>query len=171
MKLLMVIDMQNDFTHPDGKLYGGQSCRDVIPFVRDRIMFYRQNNDAIILSMDTHEKNDREFIRWPEHCLYETWGWELTDKIKEAAAGCPIIKKARFSAFYKTDLDALIDVEDVEVEVAGILTSICVNHTIADLYNRDAIITVSKKGVADIDPESNLRSLEYFEKIYGAKII
>jgi nicotinamidase-related amidase len=47
----------------------------------------------------------------------------------------------------------------------------CVSHTIADLYNRDAIITVPKKGVADIDPESNLQSLKYFEKIYRAKII
>lgn len=171
MKLLIVVDMQNDFTHPDGKLYGGRPCRDIIPFICDRIMFYRQNNDVIILSMDTHEKNDREFNVWLEHCVYKTWGWELTDEIKKISAGCTIIKKTRFSAFYKTDLDALIDVEDVKVEVAGILTSICVSHTVADLYSRDAIITIPKKGVADVDPEAHQRSLEYFEKTYNAKII
>jgi nicotinamidase-related amidase len=121
--------------------------------------------------MDTHEKNDKQFIVWPEHCIYKTWGWELIDEIKEISAGCSIIKKAKFSAFYETELDTFMDIKNNEVEVVGIFTSTCVSHTIADLYNRDAIITVPKKGVADADSESNLQSLKYFEKIYGAKVI
>jgi nicotinamidase-related amidase len=171
MKLLIVVDMQNDFAHPDGKIYGGKLCRDIIPFICDRIMTYRQNNDIIILSMDTHEKNDKQFITQSEHCIYKTWGWELIDEIKEISAGCSIIKKARFSAFYKTELDTFMDIKNNEVEVTGIFTSICVSHTIADLYNRDAIITVPKRGVADADPESNLQSLKYFENVYKAKVV
>lgn len=171
MKLLIVVDMQNDFAHPNGKNYGGELCRDIIPFICDRIITYRQNNDIIILSMDTHEKNDKQFIIWPEHCIYKTWGWELIDEINALSAGCTVIKKSKFSIFYKTNLDTFIDVENSEVEVAGIFTSMCVSHTIADLYNRDANITVYKKGVADADPESHLQSLKYFEKIYRAKVI
>jgi len=171
MKLLIVVDMQNDFVHPRGKNYGGELCRNIIPFICDRIITYKQNNDIIILSMDTHEKNDKQFIIWPEHCIYKTWGWELIDEIISVSTGCTIIKKSKFSIFYKTDLDTFIDVENSEVEVAGIFTSMCVSHTIADLYNRDANITVFKKGVADADPESHLQSLKYFEKIYKARII
>jgi len=171
MKLLIVVDMQNDFVHPDGKCYGGESCRSIIPFICDRIMFYRENNDIIILSMDTHKKNDKQFILWPEHCVYKTGGWELVDPIKTISAGCTIIKKSKFSIFYKTNLDTFIDVENNEVEVAGIFTSMCVSHTIADLYNRDAVITVPEKGVADADLEAHRQSLKYFKKIYGAKIV
>jgi nicotinamidase-related amidase len=121
--------------------------------------------------MDTHEKDDKQFVIWPQHCIYKSKGWELVDEIKKISAGCTIIKKSKFSIFYKTGLDTFIDVENSEVEVTGVFTSMCVSHTIADLYNRDAIITVLKKGVADADPESNLQSLKYFEKIYRAKVI
>jgi len=170
MKLLIVVDMQNDFVHPSGKTYGGELCRNIIPFVSDRIMTYRRNNDIIILSMDTHEKNDKQFIIWPEHCIYKTWGWELIDEINEISTGCTIIKKSKFSAFYKTELDTIIDVKNSDVEVVGVFTSMCISHTISDLYNRDAIITVYKKGIADADPEAHLQSLKYFENVYKVKI-
>ena len=163
--------MQNDFAHPDGKIYGGKLCRDIIPFICDRIMTYRQNNDMVILSMDTHGKNDRQFIIWPEHCIYKTWGWEFIKEIKKISVGCTIIKKSKFSVFYKTELDTLINVENSDVEVLGVFTSICVQHTVAGLYDRNANITVLKNGVADTGLKSHLQALKYFEKIYGAKII
>lgn len=171
MKLLVVVDMQNDFLHPDGALYGGQVCRDIIPFVKESILAYRNSNDMVILSADTHEENDKQFRLWSPHCIYKSWGWELIDEIKDVAVGCTIIKKPKFSAFYKTDLDSLMDVEDTEVEVVGVFTSMCVSHTIADLYNRDAVIIVPRAGIADSDPEAQAQSLKYFEKIYRVNLI
>lgn len=171
MKLLIVVDMQNDFLHPDGKIYGGQSCRDIIPYVSDQIMTYRQNNDIVILSADTHIENDKQFKIWSPHCIYKSWGWELIDEIKELATGCVVIKKPKFSAFYKTELDSVIDVEDTEVQITGVFTSMCVSHTVADLYNRDAVMTIPRAGVADADPEAHIQTLKYFENIYKAKVI
>ena len=171
MKLLIVVDMQNDFIHPDGILYGGKHCEVIIPFIYDRIMQYRTDNDMVIISMDTHDENDKQFNIWPRHCVYKSWGWELVDQIKSASAGCVVIKKTKFSAFYKTDLDDLINVENVEVEVVGLFTSMCVSHTVADLYYRDALITVPRSGVADADPEANVQGLKYMENIYKASII
>lgn len=171
MKLLIVVDLQNDFIHPDGALYGGLACRKILPFVKNRIIEYRTNNDMIIVSMDTHEENDKQFRLWPEHCIYKSWGWELDDEIKELTQGCTVIKKSKFSVFYKTDLDTLIDVEETEVEVVGVFTSMCVSHTVADLYNRDALIYVPRDEVADADPEAHIQSLKYIENIYKATII
>jgi len=171
MKLLIVVDMQNDFLHPDGNIYGGHQCRDIIPFVRDQIMDYRRNNDIIILSADTHTENDKQFRIWSPHCVYKSWGWELIDEIKDVATGCTIIKKSKFSAFYKTKLDSIVDVEDTEVQVTGVFTSMCVSHTVADLYNRDAVITIPRAGVADADPEAHAQALKYFENIYKAKVV
>ena len=171
MKLLIVVDMQNDFVHPEGAAYGGKNCEDIIQYVRGLIMTYRTENNMVIMSMDTHEDNDKQFRIWPRHCVYKTWGWELVDPIKEASIGCTIIRKSKFSAFYKTGLDDLIDVEDIEVEVVGLFTSMCVSHTIADLYNRDAIIIVPRDGVADADPEAHTQGLKYIENIYKARVI
>ena len=56
-------------------------------------------------------------------------------------------------------------------KVVGVFTSMCVFHTIADLYHRDAVITVPKAGVADADPEAHIQTLKYFENIYKAKVI
>jgi nicotinamidase-related amidase len=170
MKLLMVVDMQNDFAHPDGAIYGGKHCEYIIPFICDRIMEYRNNNDMIIISMDTHKKNDKQFKIWPKHCVYKTWGWELVDPIKEISTGCTIIKKTKFSAFYKTDLDDLINVDGIEVEVVGLFTSMCILHTIADLYNRDASIIIPSDGTADADPEDHIQGLKYIRNIYKAQV-
>jgi len=171
MKLLIVVDMQNDFVHSNGVLYGGQACRDIIQPIRDEIMSYRRCNDMVILSADTHVENDKQFRIWAPHCIYKSWGWELVDEIKDVATGCIIIKKSKFSVFYKTELDSLVSVEDTEVKVMGVFTSMCVSHTIADLYNRDAIIQVQKSAVADADPEAHVQALKYFKNIYKAELI
>ena len=171
MRILIVVDMQNDFVHPKGKMYGGQRCRDIIPFICERMLTYRENDDVVIVSLDTHTENDKQFEIWSPHCIYKTWGWWLVDEIKDMSVGCTIIKKPKFSVFYNTHLDDIINVEDTEVEVVGVFTSMCVSHTIADLYNRDAIIMVPRKGVADSDKETDDYTLEYFKNIYKAKVI
>jgi nicotinamidase/pyrazinamidase len=171
MRLLIVVDMQNDFAHPDGSLFGGKSCRDIIPFIIERINIYKENNHMVILSMDTHEKEDKQFSIWKPHCIEGTWGWSLIDELLDVAVGCTIVRKKKFSVFYKTNLDSIVDVENVEVEVVGIFTSMCVIHTITDLYNRDAIITVPRKGIADADNEAHTYSLKYIEEVYKANLI
>ena len=171
MRLLIVVDMQNDFAHPDGALFGGKACRDTIPFIIERINDYKENNHMVILSMDTHDENDKQFGIWKPHCIEGTWGWSLIDELIDVAVGCTIVRKKKFSVFYKTNLDSIVDVENVEVEVVGVFTSMCVIHTIADLYNRDAIITIPKQGIADADVEAHTYSLKYLEEIYKANLV
>ncbi len=55
--------------------------------------------------------------------------------------------------------------------MAGIFTSMCIFHTITDLYYRDAVIYVPKKGVADADSEAHTQTLKYIKNIYKVKII
>lgn len=53
-KILVVIDMQNDFT--DGAL-GNEECRAVVPNVMERIERARREEWRIICTKDVHEEN------------------------------------------------------------------------------------------------------------------
>ena len=51
MKILCVIDMQNDFI--DGAL-GTKEAEAIVDKVRDKIDLYRKNGDTVIFTRDTH---------------------------------------------------------------------------------------------------------------------
>ena len=54
MKTLIVIDVQNDFV--TGSL-GTLEAQAIIPNVRKKIAEYRERNDKIIFTQDTHDSN------------------------------------------------------------------------------------------------------------------
>ena len=79
-KVLVIIDMQNDFI--DGAL-GNKECREVVPAVIDSV-----NNGEytdIILTRDTHDEdylNTQEGKRLPVvHCIKGTRGWQINEDI------------------------------------------------------------------------------------------
>ena len=54
MRLLIVVDMQNDFI--DGSL-GSKEAKSIVPNVIKKIEEYENNNDLIIYTKDTHFDN------------------------------------------------------------------------------------------------------------------
>jgi nicotinamidase-related amidase len=171
MKALLVIDMLKDFIEEDGALYCGQTARRIIPFVKQKIDEFRKNEDLIIYICDSHEENDLEFRMFARHSVKGTRGAEIIDELPVEDSDI-FIRKSRFSAFYNTNLDQILDEKKVtEVHVVGVCTSICVMDTVGDLRNRDYEVRVYAQGVANFDPEAHEFSLKRMEKTYGAQII
>lgn len=167
---LIVVDMLNDFIDEKGALYCGKSARKIVPHIRDLIAGFREKGDAVIYLADAHDKDDREFQRFPPHCVAGTWGSriiaELAPKDRER-----IIPKRRYSGFYDTELDALLaKIAPESVTVVGVCTSICIMDTVGGLANRDYAIRVPQKGVADFDPEMHQFALRRMQQLYGAKL-
>lgn len=82
MKLLFVIDMQNDFI--DGVL-GSPEAQAIVPKVVERIEQALNNNEVVILTKDTHH---HDYLKTEEgknlpipHCILVTKGWELNKDI------------------------------------------------------------------------------------------
>jgi len=170
MRALFVIDMLNDFIRQDGALYCGDSSRKIIPFIRDKIDEFHKNRELVIFICDSHQENDLEFQMFPEHCVEGTEGAQVIDELPSGEEDL-IVKKNRYSAFYKTNLDSILEEHSVaEVHVVGVCTSICVMDTVGDLRNRDYRAIVYRDGVADFDPEAHQFSLKRMEKVYGAEI-
>jgi nicotinamidase/pyrazinamidase len=170
-KALIVVDMLNDFMDARGVLYCGDDARKIIPFVQERLAFYRQNGDPVIYLQDAHDGNDKEFEKFPPHCVAGTWGSAIIPELKPQT-GEKIIPKKRYSGFYGTDLENVLTAAGVdEVEVLGVCTAICVMDTVGGLANRDYAVTVPTQGVADFDPRMHEFALQRMQRLYGANVI
>ena len=168
---LIIVDMLNDFIHPDGALYCGKSAEDIVPVVLGQLKQCRKAGDAVIYLQDSHTADDKEFEKFPPHCVTGTWGNRIIDAL-EPADNERVIAKARFSGFYGTDLDqVLTHYRPSRVIVVGVCTSICVMDTVGGLVNRDYSVSVPANAVADFDSEAHIFSLKRMEKIYGARIV
>jgi nicotinamidase-related amidase len=170
MKALFVIDMLKDFIESNGALYCGESSRKIIPFVKKKIEEFHERGDLVVFICDWHHENDSEFKMFPKHSIAGTEGAKIIDELPVKEKDL-VLKKTRFSSFYNTGLDNVLNKYDInEVHVVGVCTSICVMDTVGDLRNRDYKTVVYLEGVADFDRNAHLFSIERMKKIYGARI-
>lgn len=167
---LIIVDMLNDFVDEKGALYCGETAREIVPFIGQRLDTFRMNKDLVIYLQDSHDRNDKEFEKFPEHCLSDSWGSQII-KALTPMPGEKVVPKKRFSGFFGTDLENILAEAGIAaVEVVGVCTSICVMDTVGGLANRDYTISVPVKGVADFDSEAHQFALKRMEKLYGAKV-
>jgi nicotinamidase-related amidase len=180
-RILIVVDMLNDFCHKDGALATSPItnrvyAEDIIPAVETVVKDARAKGDPIIWLCDAHEENDKEFERFPKHAVEGTWGGQIINVLEPAKIEkSPIemlIKKKRYSGFYGTELDFKIaQLQPEDTIVCGVCTSICVMDTVGGLANRDYFVTVPRALVADFDPEAHEAALNRMENLYGAYIL
>ena len=161
MKVLVVIDMQNDFI--DGALGTPEACA-IVPAVVDKI----RNFDGLILATrDTHGTdylNTQEGRNLPvEHCIKGTKGWELNPEISALIKEAPIDKPTFGSCELGMRLKELAQHENIEnITLIGVCTDICVisNAMIIKAFLPEVPVTVVKECCAGVTPESHLRALE-----------
>ncbi len=125
-KILVVVDMQNDFI--DGAL-GTPEAVSIVPSVTEKIKAFEGD---IFVTLDTHFENyldSSEGKKLPvAHCIKGTNGWELNDSVKAALHGkeYTLVEKLTFGS---VDLPGLIKEksgDDFEIELIGLCTDICV---------------------------------------------
>jgi nicotinamidase-related amidase len=176
-KALLVVDMLNDFINQDGALFCGPTAQQIVPFVKARIEEHRANGHPVIFLCDAHVKDDREFLRFPEHAVINTQGARIIDELNFTQGLDSIVTKTRYSGFYNTSLEFTMQVhfglksKNTVVEVAGVCTSICCMLTLADLVNRDYATVVHRNCIADFDQDAHKFALGYVERILGTEVI
>ena len=159
MRVLAVIDMQNDFI--DGAL-GTKEAQDIVPNVVKLIEKRRSEDAQIIFTMDTHEifyLQTLEGKNLPiEHCIKGTQGWKITDKIN-TIPGDIIVPKNTFG-YLKWDM--LLGPGVSEIEVIGLCTDICVisNALILRALYPNKNIVIYEDCTAGVTPEAKTAALE-----------
>lgn len=123
MKALVIIDMQRDFVHPEGKLPvpNAPDIVDAINRLRQRAY---EKGVRVIYTIDWHKDGDPEFKVWPPHCIANTEGAEIIEELAPREDDL-VMPKQRFSVF--SDEDAMGMLQDVdEFFLTGVATEYCV---------------------------------------------
>jgi nicotinamidase-related amidase len=164
MKLLIVIDMQNDFI--DGSL-GTKEAVAIVPNVAKKIASARAAGETVIFTRDTHQKcylETQEGKNLPvAHCIKGTDGWLLRSDIAELLHDAEIYEKPTFGSMtLAADLKALSDKEEIELELIGLCTDICVvsNALLLKAAMPEVRISVDASCCAGVTPEKHLAALE-----------
>lgn len=128
MKLLIVVDCQNDFI--TGGL-GSKEATKILQTIQHKIDAL-QTNDMLIFTKDLHTaSNDNKTIeekKLPLHCEMNTYGAEITDELTLDNCPCAvnIVRKSTF-IYNMWDYYLYDFLEDInEIELCGLCTDICV---------------------------------------------
>src|SRR5574344_436098 len=175
MKILMVIDAQNDFI--TGSL-GSDDAKYALANIIERIKLADYN--TIIFTMDTHHQN---YLNTPEgialpvmHCLKGTNGWCINNDVTSAfyneAKKHPNKLKISFyekETFGSVELANEIknaskydDNSELNIEICGFCTDICViaNALILKTVIPDASISINSHCCAGTSHEKHFAALE-----------
>ena len=160
-KILVVVDMQNDFI--DGAL-GTSEAQAIVPLVKEKIEKF---DGKVIFTRDTHfddymQTQEGKNLPVP-HCIKDTEGWEIRAEL-EALRTRPAIDKLTFGS---VALGKLLAEENMQepiesITFIGLCTDICVisNAMIAKAFLPEVPLIVDAACCAGVTPESHRNALE-----------
>ncbi len=161
-KILVVVDMQNDFI--DGSLGTAEACA-IVDRVKEKILSYPEENR--FATLDTHGEDYMETQEgWNlpvPHCIKGSDGWKLRadyeDLIpQENRFEKPTFGSVKLAAF----LQNLAQKEEIAVEFVGLCTDICVvsNVLMVKAFLPEVTVTVDSACCAGVTPMKHEAALE-----------
>ena len=186
---LIVVDVQNDFAHPDGSLYVNEAG-EAVAAVNEEIARASDAGALVAYTQDWHPERTPHFATdggvWPVHCVGGSWGARLHDGLT-AIEGAPRVRKGvggedGYSGFTvrdvergedaPTELEGLLRDRGVErVVVVGLATDYCVRDTALDAARLGFATIVLARAIraVNLEPGDGERALEAMREA-GARI-
>lgn len=170
-KCLIVVDMQYDFTNPNGSLYVKDGDK-IISSINYLISKFKLDNleNFIIASRDWHPVSHISFKdnggEWPVHCVVNEKGSKLV--IDESNIDIIINKgknknKEEYSCILTDKVASLVKSYD-EIYVCGLAGDFCVKNTINKLLNKiikdKCKIFFIEDLIKDVFPENRIKLLD-----------
>ncbi|MCR5088037.1 MAG: cysteine hydrolase [Oscillospiraceae bacterium] len=166
MKILIVVDMQNDFV--DGAL-GTAEAEAIVAAVADKIASW---DGSVLVTYDTHAANYSETQEGRNlpvpHCIEGTDGWQLNSRVMEALSkrpdGYTEFRKPTFGSAemgkWLCELNERCPVE--EIELVGLCTDICVisNALLCKAFLPEVPVAVDAACCAGVTPQSHRNALD-----------
>ena len=162
-RILIVVDMQNDFI--DGAL-GTKEAVGIVDRVSEKISGF---DGRIFATLDTHHEDYLETAEGKKlpvpHCISGTHGWLLHDKIVQALSDkdYKTIEKPTFgSTDLVEELRRIRETEEIETELVGLCTDICVvsNALLLKAHFPDMEISVDASCCAGVTLKTHCAALE-----------
>lgn len=182
---LIVVDVQNDFAHPDGSLFveGGH---EIVETVNREIDAAREAGALVVYTQDWHPEVTPHFQehggQWPRHCVQGTEGAELHPDLRVEG---PVVKKGTegedgYSGFSVrhpetgevggTELDRILREHGTDrVVIVGLAQDVCVHETAKDAIGNGYETHLLLEATRPVDPDEAERRLEEL-KAFGVHL-
>lgn len=161
MKVLVVVDMQNDFI--DGAL-GTPEAQAILPSVVELV---RGFDGTVFFTRDTHQENYMDTAEGKKlpvpHCIQGTQGWEIAPPLETLRETAAIDKITFGSTQLASDMMALASKETIEsITLVGLCTDICVisNALVLKASLPETPIAVIASCCAGVTPQTHQNALE-----------
>lgn len=161
-RILLVIDMQNDFI--SGAL-GTAEAEATVDRVAELIESWP--NQDVIATRDTHAENYLETQEGKNlpvtHCVKGTSGWELHPKIAAALKDAAVVDKPTFGSRELAErLAQMAEQEELDVTLVGLCTDICVvsNALLVKAFLPEVPVHVIASCCAGVTPASHQAALD-----------
>ena len=170
---LLIVDLQNDFLHPEGAYARGGQTSEAIAALPERVKpvadALRARGGWVVSTQFTlvpgkggepfispHLKSLRSFLGKGDFAPGE-WGHRLVDALQPADI---TIEKVAYSAFYMTRLEWVLRKAGIETLImCGIVTNGGVASTLRDAHVRDFSTVLLTDGCAAFSAETHERSI------------
>ena len=164
---LLIVDLQNDFLHPDGAYARGGQSSSAIAALPERLAplarAMRRAGGWVVSTgftlvsgkqgepiISPHLRALRPFLRAGDF-QPGAWGHQLVDALQPADLS---VEKIAYSAFYMTRLEWVLRKSGIQrLLVCGIVTNGGVASTVRDAHVRDLDVTVLSDGCAAFTPD------------------
>ena len=145
-RILMRIDFQNDFVHPQGDL----TISDIDLIERHQKFANSLQSDMVDLIIDSYDthfshtyKNTIESDKFPPHCIFGSWGWQSAAPLKNNIEIINIFKSTTNIWNEKNTYQILDqDWNNKEVYLCGVLSEVCVYQAMKGLLKRGANVII-----------------------------
>ncbi|MDX2272270.1 MAG: isochorismatase family cysteine hydrolase [Cyanobacteriota bacterium] len=173
---LIVVDMQNDYCHPEGSLgqrgYSTEASQAIVPALNGLIEAARQSGVSIIFIQTIHtDATDSDVWLERSHhsrsiCRPGSFGAEFFG-VKPQPQDL-IIHKHRYSAFIGTRLDQVLRRLKVETLImTGVATNVCVESTARDGFMLDYHIVFLSDCTATSHADAHAATLANINRHFG----
>ena len=164
---LLVVDMQNDFAHPDGAL-SVAGALEIVPLINAEIEDARAGQAMVIYTQDWHPPDTPHFEKdggiWPVHCVRDTWGAALLPELEQDGT---VVRKGSdgedgYSGFTvrdpasgeerPTELNALLQKAGVgRIVIVGLASDYCVKESALDAVRLGLEVDVIEAAVRAVN--------------------
>lgn len=167
-RLLVVVDYQKDFINGSLGFDGAELIEDnIVNLIKE----FEKNNDDIVFTFDEHDDDYLNTVEGKNlpivHCIKNTEGYELSDKLKPLVKKYPTFSKPAFGSFAFGEY--IKDRNYDEIYLCGLVSDICVfsNAIIAkSASNPKTEIYVCKDATSSNDLNMQEKSFEMLRHLH-----
>jgi ureidoacrylate peracid hydrolase len=189
LSALIIVDMQNDFVHPDGGL--AQRAREIpeagidMPFLMETIPHVKRLAEAFrkagrpvvyVAHMLKADYSDAQFPYWRfrlpaianrTFIVEGTWGAQIVDDL-EPREGEHLVVKKGYDGFSNTPLDTILrNLGVTTCVVVGVTTCVCVSTTLRGGVDHNYRMILVQDAVAEVSRDAHEAELKIMSRAFA----